>query len=235
MAIMQRGSEATPPPSGRIGTDEAGKGDYFGPLVVGAVWADADMEAILLAQGVKDSKRTTDGVCRKLAHEIERLCPHEIVRIFPAKYNELIGQMNNLNRLLGWAHARAIESLLTKLEKEAQSGAAPRARGRITVISDQFGDEGYIAGALMKRGKTVALIQQHRAESETVVAAASILARVGFLDGLKRLSEDCGIALPKGATIVVPVGKQVVAKGGQALLATVAKMHFKTTKQVLGK
>jgi ribonuclease HIII len=224
---------------GRIGTDEAGKGDYFGPLVVGAVWADAEMESILRDQGIKDSKRTSDGANRKLAREIERLCPHEVVRIYPAKYNELIAKMHNLNRLLGWAHARAIESLLAKIEAqrspETCRAGSPCPAGQITVVSDQFGDEAYIASALMKRGQTVKLVQQPRAEAETVVAAASILARVGFLEGLKRLSDDCGILLPKGATIVVPAGKQVYAKGGMALLGTVAKLHFKTTKQVTGK
>lgn len=213
---------------GRIGTDEAGKGDYFGPLVVAAVWADAEMEALLRDQGIKDSKRCTDGVCRKMAGEIMRLCPFETVRIFPSKYNELIERMKNLNHLLGWAHARAIESLLAKMEAEGRDG-----KGRITVISDQFGDESYITNSLMKRGKTINLVQQTKAESITPVAAASILARVSFLDGLKRLSTDCGIDLPKGATIVVPVGKQVYAKGGMALLSQVAKVHFKTTKQIV--
>lgn len=220
---------------GRIGTDEAGKGDYFGPLVVAAVWADAEMEAILRDQGVKDSKRCSDNVCRKLAGEIMRLCPYETVRIYPQKYNELIERMQNLNHLLGWAHARAIESLLAKMESGGFSAEAPSPTlsGRITVISDQFGDESYIQNALMKRGKTVTLVQQTRAESITPVAAASILARVAFLDGLKRLSVDCDISLPKGAGIVIPAARQVYAKGGMALLSQVAKIHFKTTKQVV--
>ena len=87
----------------------------------------------------------------------------------------------------------------------------------------------------MKRGKTVNLLQQTKAESETVVAAASILARVGFLDGLARLSQDCGLPLPKGATIVIPTAKKVYEKGGMALLSQVAKVHFKTTKAVVGR
>ena len=214
---------------GRIGTDEAGKGDYFGPLVVGAVWADPEMEALLRAQGVKDSKRTADNVCRKLAVEISRLCPNHVVRIFPEKYNQLIGQMHNLNHLLGWAHARAIESLLDELEKRDLNG------GIMTVITDQFGDERILQHAMIKRGRIVNLIQQPRAESETVVAAASILARVGFLEGMERLSQEAGLTLPRGATIVIPTARQVVAKGGEALLGKVAKLHFRTTKQVLGR
>jgi len=216
--------------SGRIGTDEAGKGDYFGPLVAAAVWADESMEEILRAQGVKDSKRTSDSACRSLAEEVARLCPHKIVRISPAKYNLLISRMKNLNRLLAWAHARAIESLLEQLEARW-----PDWKGSAEIVADQFGDERFLKEGLMKRGRTVILRQQVKAEEELVVAAASLLARANFLEGLERLSRSCGIALPKGATHVLEAGRAVLAKGGETLLSQVAKMHFRTTRQVLKK
>ncbi len=214
---------------GRIGTDEAGKGDYFGPLVVAACWADDETEEMLRAQGVKDSKRVSDPVCQRLAKEIACLCPHEIIRIFPEKYNSLISEMNNLNHLLAWAHARAIESLLQQLETRCPSGKGPS-----EIVADQFGDAAYLKNALMKRGRAVHLHQQHRAEEHTVVAAASLLARAAFLQGLERLSRECGHTLPKGATHVLPAARALYAKGGLPLLSTVAKIHFKTTKQILG-
>jgi len=214
--------------SGRIGTDEAGKGDYFGPLVAAAVWADEEMEAMLAAQGVKDSKRITDGVSYRLAKEIAALCPHQIVKIFPEKYNQLIIKIGNLNHLLGWAHARAIESLLEEIEQRELFHA-----GRLVVVADQFGDESYLRNALMRRGKSVEIRQQIKAEEHTVVAAASILARVGFLDGLARLSREYEVSLPKGASHVLSAGREVVAKGGRELLCKVAKLHFRTTKQLL--
>jgi ribonuclease HIII len=213
---------------GRIGTDEAGKGDYFGPLAAAAVWADEETEEILRAQGVKDSKRASDAVCRRLAKEISRLCPHQVVKIFPEKYNSLISRMENLNHLLGWAHARAIESLLEQLEARLPNRKAP-----LTIITDQFGDEAYLKEALMKKGREAILHQQVRAEENIVVAAASLLARAAFLEGLERLSKEVGISLPKGATHVIPAGQAVFAKGGQTLLNKVAKIHFKTTRQIL--
>lgn len=213
---------------GRIGTDEAGKGDYFGPLVVAAVWADAEMEDLLRAQGVKDSKRLTDNSCRRLAKEIAALCPHEVVKIFPTKYNSLITQMGNLNHLLGWAHARAIESLLEQL-----AGRQPEWRGPQEIITDQFGDEAYLQRALMKKGRSAPLLQKTGAEAEIVVAAASLLARAGFLEGLARLSAEAGLPLPKGASQVLSAGRRVLAEGGEELLGKVAKLHFRTTKQLL--
>lgn len=67
------------------------------------------------------------------------------------------------------------------------------------------------------------------------VAAASIVARAEFLLRLKRLSEEIGTTLPKGASPAVELaGKMLVKKYGQERLGTVAKLHFKTTKAVLG-
>jgi ribonuclease HIII len=210
-----------PGPHARIGTDESGKGDYFGSLVVAAVFVDHATEAALDDLCVRDSKRVSDGVASRLAAEIRRLCPYEVVRISPPKYNELHAQMGNVNRLLAWAHARAIENLLNRQVCRL-------------IISDQFGDEAYLRSALMAKGKQVELVQMPRAEADLAVAAASILARAVFLDSLKRLSDETGIRLPKGAAHVIEAAKEVVAQGGRNLLGQVAKLHFKTTQQVLG-
>jgi len=205
----------------RIGTDESGKGDYFGYLVVAAVFVDDAMESALEDLRVRDSKRVSDRPAARLAGEIQRLCPHAVVRISPGKYNELHAKMRNLNRLLAWAHARAIEDVLAR-------------RPCRLVIADQFGDEAHLKSALMAKGRQVQLVQMPRAEADVAVAAASIVARAVFLDTLQRLSDQVGVPLPKGAVHVVEAAREVVAKGGREALAKVAKLHFKTTRQVLG-
>ena len=221
LPICYHSAAMSPPPRARIGTDESGKGDYFGYLVVAAVFVDQETEAPLGAIRVRDSKRVSDGMAARLAAEIRRLCPHEVIRISPAKYNELHSKMGNLNHLLAWAHARAIENLLERQPSRL-------------VVSDQFGDEAYLRSALMAKGKQVELVQMPRAEADVAVAAASILARAAFLETLQRLSDEIGIPLPKGATHVIEAAKAVAAKGGRDLLGRVAKLHFKTTRQVLG-
>jgi ribonuclease HIII len=171
---------------------------------------------------VQDSKKLTDAQALKLAAQIKRVCPHSVIALKPEKYNELYAKMRNLNHLLAWAHARCIENVLEVQEANL-------------VISDQFAAGGKVVkDRLFERGKSVRFESRVRAEADTAVAAASILARAGFLYGLKDLSEEFGIPLPKGATNVINSGKTFVAKHGPEALHRVAKLHFKTTAQIRG-
>ncbi len=206
----------------RIGIDESGKGDYFGPLVIAAAYVDAKIEPDLRLLNVRDSKKIADGRILELARDIKLLCPHALIAIGPRKYNELYAKIRNLNRLLAWGHARALENLLEQVPCHI-------------AIADQFGDERFVLNALMEKGRQIRLVQQPRAEGDLAVAAASILARAEFLIRLDRLSHDIGTALPKGASPAVELaGKMVMKKRGREGLETVAKLHFKTTRAVLG-
>jgi len=205
----------------RIGIDESGKGDYFGPLVIAAVFVSPDLEPDLRLMQVRDSKRIADGRILELARDIRLVCRHSVVAIGPQRYNELYEKIGNLNRLLAWGHARALENLLKQIDCDL-------------AISDQFGDERLIVNALLEKGKRITLLQQPKAEEDLAVAAASILARAEFLTRLKRLSEEVGTTLPKGASQAVELGaRMLVKKHGVQALKTVAKLHFKTTNAVL--
>ncbi len=68
------------------------------------------------------------------------------------------------------------------------------------------------------------------------MAAASIVARAEFLLRLQRLSHEVGTTLPKGASPAVELAaRMIVKKHGQDRLGSVAKLHFKTTKNVIGR
>ncbi|MCS6925934.1 MAG: ribonuclease HIII [Candidatus Binatia bacterium] len=210
------------PATGQIGVDESGKGDYFGPLVIAGVYVASEHEARLRAAGVRDSKTLSDKKVATLAAYVRTTCPSTLVVIGPARYNSLYDALGNLNRLLAWGHARAIENLLAKVSCER-------------VVSDQFGDERLLRQALMEKGRTVTLVQKPRAEEEVAVAAASILARAEFLQRLQQLSERYGVLLPKGANSgVIAVGKEFVSRYGGEALRQVAKLHFRTTASILG-
>ncbi len=207
--------------SGWIGTDESGKGDYFGPLVVAGVYLEDNLVSKLKELNVRDSKKISDGVIMELDFKLRSICHYSVVVIGPEKYNLLYAKMKNLNRILAWGHARVIENILLQID-------APRA------ISDQFGDELYIKNALMKLGKKIRLEQRPGAESDLAVASASILARAEFLKRLEGLSRDCGIVLPKGASPQTEeAAKQLVEKLGKENLEKYVKMHFKNTNKVL--
>jgi len=206
---------------GRIGVDESGKGDFFGPLVVAACYVGPEHLAEL--EGVKDSKKLTDAIALRLSSKIRAVCPHSIIAIGPAKYNELYLKFQNLNKLLAWGHARAIENVL-------ELHPADR------VISDQFAAGGMaVKNALFEKGKQIKFESRVRAEEDMAVAAASVLARAEFLRKLKSLGAEAGVELPKGAgTPVQMMGRRIFATGGIDALAAVSKRHFKTFAEIAG-
>ena len=207
-------------PLPRIGSDESGKGDYFGPLVIAAVYVDSNTEKFFQQIGVKDSKLLSDNMAKNLGHQIRNNALTVHVTLEPKKYNELYAKIRNLNRMLGWGHARAIENILSTQD-------CPFA------IADQFGDESLINNALMEKGRNIDLQQRPKAESDIAVAAASIVAREEFLNRLDILSNSVGLELPKGASNkVIATAIQLTEKFGFERLQTIAKIHFKTTEQV---
>ena len=208
-----------------LGVDESGKGDFFGPLVIAAAYVDPALAAAFRELNVRDSKRiTSDRVTEQLARDIRKLLGPRcsLVVIGPRAYNRLYAQLRNVNRILAWGHARAIENLLEIVPD------CPRA------LSDQFGPARQIEQALLKKGCRIKLEQRPRAESDPAVAAASILARAGFLRALQELQEKWGCAIPKGASAQVQeTARQLVARHGPRMLLDATKCHFKTADAVL--
>ena len=207
-----------------MGSDESGKGDFFGPLVTAAAYVDKDLIHAMEELGIKDCKQLTDKQTLFLGARLRELLGkerHTVVAMGPETYNRLYGKFRNVNSLLAWAHARCIENVLETVPD------CPRA------VADQFANEQVIKKMLMEKGKKIKLEQRHRAESDMAVAAASVLAREAFLRALYRLGESVGVVLPKGATNVMGEAIEVVKKHGPAVLAKIAKCHFGTTDKVL--
>lgn len=208
-----------------IGTDESGKGDYFGPLVVAGVFVQPQDVAILQELGVADSKTLSAPKIKSLAESLRALFEgrFNVVFIRPEKYNELYAKMGNLNKLLAWAHARVMENLLERFSCRY-------------ALADRFGDESLIQRALMQKGRQIHLVQIPRGERDPAVAAASIIARDVFVHKMEELSEKYGVVLPKGCNEKVrEVARQIVAKHGEDELGKVAKLYFKTTQELRGR
>lgn len=207
-----------------LGVDESGKGDFFGPLVISGVYVDRGIARKLIDAGVVDSKRiSSDARIRALADTIQKTSQGlvETVLIGPAKYNELYEKFGNLNRLLGWGHARVIENLLVR------KPGCPRS------LSDQFADARVIKESLLRHGRNVVLEQRPRAESDIAVAAASILAREAFINWLERKGKELGLRLERGVSpSVKEAAKKLVETNGPDALRDVAKVHFRTAHEI---
>ena len=203
-----------------IGTDESGKGDFFGPLVVAGVQVDKDNKQKFIDLGIKDSKKLDDKKILMLANQIKANSVYSVVVITPVKYNELYFKFNNLNKLLAWGHARAIENIL---EKSPCNYA----------LADKFGDESLIKNALMQKGKSIVLNQMVRAESDIAVAAASVLARAEFVKRMQELELKYELQLSKGVSEkVIQQAKNFISKYSFDSLNEIAKMHFKTVNEL---
>jgi ribonuclease HIII len=230
-ATASASAEAPPENEPHIGTDEAGKGDFFGPLVTAGVFVDGRVAKLLRALSVRDSKTVGDRELRVLARNIRDVVEEPkraVIVLAPKRYNELYRQMRsegkNLNSLLAWAHTRAIEDLIGH-------GLQPK-----FILSDQFGDKRYIESRLLvdTRLSGVPVIQMHRAEADVAVAAASILARDAFLRWLEQAGKALGLTVPKGASPkVIETGRVLVARLGADGLKEYAKVSFKTMEKVL--
>ena len=205
----------------RIGMDEAGKGDFFGPLCVAAFYAGEGQVPDLLKLGVRDSKKMTDEAVLALSKKLKAAYPYKILRLLPETYNKLYAKFHNLNRMLAWAHATTLEELSLKTEcKKA--------------ILDQFADASLMQSFLTKKKLNIDLTQRFKGEEDPVVAAASILARAAFLEGLAELSERFQMQIPKGASsLVITAGQKAINKHGPDVLPLISKTHFKTTQAVL--
>lgn len=207
----------------RIGTDEAGKGDYFGPLVVAGVLLDERAEKELLAHGAKDSKKLSDQRVMALERQVKRILGAgrwEVLRIDPERYNTLYAELGDLNRMLAWAHSRLIENLLAAHPECALA------------VVDEFSARS-LREALMNKGSAIRVVQSVRGERDAAVAAASILARGEYLRRMEKLGNEYGMEFPKGATAVIGPARELVGRCGKEVLQKVAKTHFRTSEKVL--
>ena len=230
--------------SAHAGSDESGKGDYFGPLVVCCAYTDEKLSEEMQKLGVKDCKQMTDKAVLTAGAALRKLLGptgYAVVKLGPAAYNRLYAKIKNINRMLAWAHGTAIEELLEKRP------ACNR------VVVDQFAPtETTILRALKERGKKAKVEQRHKAESDIAVAAASVIARELFIRDILKMGEECGEsaggagvppAQNKEAKSLIPMGssdprvrelaEEMVKKNGPIWLMNHCKAHFQTTDKVL--
>ena len=206
----------------RVGTDEAGKGEYLGPLVVAGVRVMGEAQDTGLREaGVRDSKDLGTLQASRIATRITEIVGPEnicVIALDPVEYGlrrDAAG--HNVNRLLGELNVE----IINKLEAEVE-----------VAVVDSFGAK---ARSYIKPGISGGIDLQVRpkAEDDTAVAAASIVARARYLEAMEEFSEEVGFELPRGSTHVTEAARRVVREFGEEGLSKVAKVHFSTTEKVL--
>ena len=215
----------------RIGVDESGKGDFFGPLCVAAVYVNEAVVRAWKDAGIQDSKNI--GSDRRIAELAELIrdtpsCECEVLALGGTNYNQRYAEERSLNPLLAKGH---VSSILGLLGPSRRLVPPPE-----HAIVDQFAaTETTIARAAKARGVKLKIIQRHKAESDVAVAAASILARNEFVMGLAKLKKEYGVEFPKGASAAVDAAaKAFFERHGASVLARVGKMHFRTALRAQG-
>ena len=222
--------------SAHAGSDESGKGDYFGPLVVCCAYTDERISEEMQKLGVKDCKQMTDKAVLTAGAALRKLLGptgYAVVKLGPAAYNRLYAKIRNINRMLAWAHGTAIEELLEKRP------ACDR------VVVDQFAPtETTILRALKERGKKAKVEQRHEAESDIAVAAASVIARELFIRDIQKMGEEVvnesneserteGVPMGSSDPRVRELAERMVRENGPTWLMNHCKAHFQTTDKVL--
>lgn len=207
-----------------IGTDESGKGDYFGPLVVAGVVVNSECSSELLENGITDGKNISNTRIRKLANwmwnkyerhiEVEQRMPDE----YNNEYDDLENRGENSSRILANMHINVIQTLSKRF-------------GVKYALVDKFP---YNNMTSLLTQKDIKIKQITKGERDVAVAAASIIARDRFLTGMETLSKKYELQLPRGAYQVIDAGKEFVKLNGVNSLRNVAKLHFRTTQQVIG-
>ena len=205
-----------------VGSDESGKGDYFGPLAVAAVLAEPKDAALLESLGVCDSKLAGDGRIRSAEGLLAQSLPHAVRLLMPEEYNARWAEARNVNVLLGRLHAEVLEEVCAR-------AARPDS---VRIVVDQFGGAHHVTRHLGPAARRAAFTMRTGGESNPAVAAASFLARAAFLRGFDEVRNLAGDhVLPRGASDprIATTARDLFREGGEPWLGRFAKLHFRVT------
>ncbi|GGB92732.1 ribonuclease HIII [Staphylococcus nepalensis] len=202
-----------------IGSDEAGSGDYFGPLTVCAAYVSNKHAQILKTLGVDDSKRLTDSKIVELAEQIITFIPHSLLTMYNEKYNEKQKSGWSQVKMKAVLHNEAIKNVVDKIDQEEFD----------YIVIDQFAEPGvykrYALSQIPFENKTKF---ETKGESKSIaIAAASIISRYAFVKNMDHLSKNAKTDLPKGASNKVDLAAaKIIEKNGIDYLDTITKKHF---------
>ncbi|KRG14475.1 ribonuclease HIII [Lederbergia galactosidilytica] len=208
-----------------IGSDEVGKGDYFGPLTVVATYVKKEQIPLVKELGVQDSKNLSDVEIVKIAKDLITFLPYSLLTLPNEKYNQLQSSGMTQGKITARLHNQALNYLLKKIEPEKPDA----------ILVDQFAEAPVYYRHLQGVKEICRENVYFSTKAESIhlsVAAASILARYAFLKAMDQLSQKAGFKLTKGAGPKVDqdAARLIQIQGIQAL-NTFTKTHFANTEK----
>lgn len=211
-----------------IGCDETGSGDLFGPMVACSCFVPLKNITILKELGVKDSKRISDSVIKRIAKQLidRSLVEYELTFFKPPVYNSVYGLHKNMNVLKAILHNEALYRLTKRIPSYDN------------MLMDQFCSKTkyyeYLETAKRKSCHVSDIVHgldfEYKGESKSVsVAAASILARACMLELWAEMEHELGFDIPLGSThISYDKAVHIFENQGVETLKGITKNHFKT-------
>jgi len=200
-----------------LGSDEAGKGEWYGPLVVEGVALTPDFIIECRRMGVRDSKSIAKQQLLNLAQKlVKKKFPRKLVilkpEVYNSKYKEFQNEGKNLNDMLAWAHSAAIKDLLKEIKFN---------NAKVVIDKFDFQKTEYRLAGVDRTN--LEIIQKTKGESEISVALASIIAKYIFENEVDKLNKKYKIDLRKTKPADIE----------PKILPLVAKLHFKNVKKHL--
>ena len=208
------------------GSDEAGTGDYFGPITVACAYIKQEQIPLLKEIGIQDSKKMTDPKIKALAKQIAQLnIPYSLLILHNEKYNHLQQNGWTQGKMKTMLHHHTYLNLMKKIDATQSNGN----------LIDQFCKPEIYRKHLRTEGETLPekTYFMTKAESYSIaVATSSIIARTAFLTEMDKLSAKMGVELPKGASQKVDrVIAEIIKRYGRNDLFKCAKVHFANTQK----
>ncbi len=204
-----------------LGIDEAGRGAWIGPLVVGAVCVRRDEVRALIDAGARDSKALSPARREEVYERLARCAVLRSAEAAPAEIDRhvTVGKLNELEARLFGELARPFAPAEARVD--ACDTNARRFGARVAHFA----------------GPEVAVFARHHADAtDPVVGAASIVAKVRRDRAIRQLAADLGTEVgsgyPSDPRTVEFVRRYVAEKGD---LPSWLRASWATTRRVIAR
>ncbi len=200
-----------------LGSDETGKGEWYGPLVVEGVALTPDLILKCRKMGVRDSKTMAKSQLMAIAQKLTKMKFVRTFRIllpevYNLRYEEFQDEGKTLNDMLAWAHSAVIKEII---------GQIKFSNAKVVIDKFDFEKTEYRLSSIDRAN--LEIIQKTKGESEIPVAVASIIAKYIFESEVDLLNTEYGLDLRNTTP----------AEIDPKILPFVAKLHFKNVKKHL--